>query len=116
MRKYIKVFALVLVAVTLVTILASCGKESKFIGTWYEVDEDGERTGDRLVFAGDGTGSVTEDGMNGSVTWSVDGKVLSMSVSICGMSESYICSYKFSGKTLTLTVDSEDEVWVYEKD
>ncbi len=116
MKKYIKVCALVLVAITLVTVFSACGKNPEFAGTWYQLNESGERTGNKLVLTSNGKGKVTDNNISGTVTWEVKGDVFLMTVSVLGFSESYKCSYEFSGKTLTLTDAGKDAVLVYEKD
>ena len=71
-------------------------------------------TGEKLVLANDGTGSMDMDGIGGSLTWSLNKGKLIMTVSVCGMSESSEYSYKFSGNKLTLT-DEDGETTVYRK-
>ena len=116
MKKLLSVISLCLVLVMLTSALASCSNRSKLVGTWQEVNEDGEfvSNGEVLVFANDGTGSVTSDGMSGSLTWSVDGDTLFVTTSLCGVSKSSELKYKLSGKTLTLT-DLDGEVTTYRK-
>lgn len=114
MKKIITAISLCLVSVMLLSLLASCGVEKKLAGTWVELDEDGNETDTILVLASDGTGSVTEDGMSGSVTWTIDGDKIFITVSMCGMSDSSECTFKVSGDTLTLT-DAEGDSEIYRK-
>lgn len=116
MKKLLSVISLCLVLVMLTSALASCSNRSKLVGTWQEAYEDGEfvSNGEVLVFANDGTGSVSSDGLSGSLTWSVDGDTLFMTVSVCGTTTIEECKYKISGNILTLTF-SDGEVTTYRK-
>ena len=117
MKKFLSIISLVLVFVMLTSVLSSCNNNrKKFVGTWQEIDEDGEfvSDGEVLVFANDGTGSVTSDGISGSMSWSVDGDKLFMTLSMCGISQSQEFHYKFSGKTMILT-DLDGETSIYRK-
>lgn len=114
MKKFIGIVSLCLVAVMLVSVLASCGVEKKFTGTWEKLDSDGEPTGEVLTLANDGTGSISEDGISGSVNWSVEKDTLFLSISMCGVSSTTEFSYKFSGNTMTLSNEEEGES-VYRK-
>ena len=116
MKKLIIAVALCLIAVMALTAFAGCKKsdEKKFIGTWYELDEDGNKTGTTLVLAKKGEGSITEEGMSGSVKWSVEKNKLFLTMSVCGMTQSEEFTYKFSGKKLILT-DSDGDTTTYTK-
>ena len=116
MKKINRIIALCLVAVVLMTVLTACGNKKKFVGTWEELDADGEVSynGETLVLANDGTGSAEKDGMTASVTWSVEGNKLFITMSMCGVTETEECTYKFSGDTLTITDQDGDET-VYRK-
>ena len=115
MKKIIVIIALCLVAATVLAVFAGCKKdEKKFIGTWYELDEEGNKTGTKLVLAKKGEGSITEDGMSGSVKWSVEKNKLFLTISICGMSDSGEFTYKFSGNKMILT-DKDGSVTTYTK-
>lgn len=115
MKKYLKLFSLLLVSVLLVSALSSCGYKSKFCGTWVELDSDGnEETGDNLVLAKDGTGSIVDDGISGSVQWSVDNDKLFMTCSICGMTQTLEFTYEFDGDKMILT-EKDGDVTVYRK-
>ena len=116
MKKLLSVISLCLVLVMLTSALASCSNRSKLVGTWQEVNEDGEfvSNGEVLVCANDGTGSVSNDELSGSLTWSVDGDTLFMTLSMCGTTTSEECKYKISGNILTLTA-SDGEVTTYRK-
>lgn len=100
MKKF-KVLALVLAAVMLVGMFAACngGHNRKIVGKWVEVDDDGE--GDTYTFARNGKGSVSGDGMSGDMTWSTEKDVLTMTLSICGMTETQEVRFKISGKIMT---------------
>ena len=116
MKKFIRIIALCLVAVMLMSSFASCGNKRKFVGTWEELDEDGEVSSDGVTFvlANDGTGSAKQDGMTASVTWSVEKDKLFITLSMCGVTETEEYTYKFSGNKLTLT-DQDGEQTVYRK-
>ena len=109
MKRTIRIFSICLIIVMLTSMLSACDASKKFVGTWEEVE-----SGATLVLANDGTGSVSEDGMSGSVTWSVEKDKIFLTVSVCGMTETTECTYEFSGDTMTLT-DAEGEVTVYKK-
>ena len=110
MKKYITIISVCLVIVMFASLLSACGNGKKFVGTWKEVDSDST-----LVLANDGTGSLTtEDGISGSVNWSLEDDKIFMNISICGMSMTKEFTYEFSGDTMTLT-DAEGEITVYEK-
>ena len=114
--KKIKVLVFVIVIALTAVLLVSCAKkepkketfEDKVAGTWVEIDEDGEE-GDEYTFARNGQGTVSGDGISGDMTWSESDGVLTLTLSICGMSETSKFNYKFSGDTLTLTEISEDD-------
>ena len=116
MKKLLSVISLCLVLVMLTSALASCSNRSKLVGTWQEVNEDGEfvSNGEVFDFANDGTGSGSNDGLSGSLTWSVDGDTLFMTLSMCGTTKNEECKYKISGNILTLTT-SDGEVTTYRK-
>ena len=104
MRKNIGWIALVLVSVMVLSMFLGCGgSRSRFIGTWLEVDESGEETGEKLVLAKNGEGSISESGITGSVKWSVEKDSFFLTISICGMTETQECKYEFSGNKLILT-------------
>ena len=109
MKKTIRIISVCLVIVMLTSILSACGVDKKFVGTWQEVDGD-----TTLVLANDGTGSITESGVSGSVNWNLDDDKVFITISICGMTETEEFSYKFSGDTMALT-DAEGETTVYRK-
>lgn len=117
MKKTLAIVSMCLVLVMIVPLLSSCSNRKKFVGTWDELDSDGDIAydGETLVFANDGTGSYEAPGGNyGSLTWSVEKNKVFITVSMCGMSNSQEFTYKFSGDTLILT-DTEGEVTVYRK-
>lgn len=114
MKNTIKLFSLLLAVVLLVCALTSCGLKRQFVGTWVEIDSNGEESGEELVLTNNGKGSISEDGMSGSVTWSCEGDSLFLTISICGMTETEEYTYEFSGKTMTLTDQDGDET-VYRK-
>ena len=116
MKKINRIIALCLVAVVLMTMLAACGEEKEFVGTWEELNANGEVSydGETLVLANDGTGSAKKDGMTASVKWSVEKNKLFITMSMCGVTETMECTYKFSGDTLTI-VDQDGEKTVYRK-
>ena len=103
MKKSVKILALCLVALTVMTVLSGCGERDKFVGTW--VDENGNT----LVLANNGEGSMRSEGGSSSfdvpvsVKWSVDKEKLFLTASACGMSESVEYSYSFSGNQMILT-------------
>ena len=123
MKKF-KVLAIIMAALVLAGMISACsgGKSSKkekestdpvdqIAGEWVEIDEDGEE-GDTYVFARNGKGTVSSDGISGDITWSVENDVLTMTLSICGISETSNFNYKISGNKMTLTEipDEDDEV------
>ena len=109
MRKVISIISVCLVIVILTTTLSACGEKKKFVGTWEQ-----EGSSAVMVLASDGTGSITEDVMKGSVNWSLEDDKLQLTVSICGMSETTECTYEFSDDTMTLTGE-DGSVQVYHK-
>lgn len=109
MKKTISIISLCLVIVMLASMLSACSGDKKFVGTWQEVNGD-----TTLVLANDGTGSISESGLSGSVNWSVDNNKVFITVALCGMTETEEYSYKFSGDTMTLT-DAEGESTVFSK-
>ena len=114
MKKMITMISVCLVAALLLSLLSSCGVKKKFVGSWELLNSDGEPEGTVLVLADDGTGSITQEGMSGSVTWSIEDDTLFLTISICGMSETQECTYKFSGDQMILTNADGDET-VYRK-
>ena len=114
MKKIITTVSLCLVFVMLLSLLASCGSKKTLVGTWAELDSDGKETGVILVLANDGTGSISQDGMSGSISWSINGNKIFLTVSMCGVTETSECTYELSGNTLTLT-SAEGEKEVYRK-
>ena len=116
MKKFIRIIALCLVAVMLMSSFASCGNKRKFVGTWQELDEDGEVSSDSetIVLANDGTGSASADGLTASVKWSVEKDKLFVTISVCGVTETEEYTYKFSGNKMILT-DQDGEQTVYVK-
>ncbi|MBO4277908.1 MAG: hypothetical protein J5925_05890 [Clostridia bacterium] len=114
MKKTLSVIALMLVALMLVPALVSCGSNGDFVGTWEEVDENGESKGETLTLANDGTGSVSSSGVSGSVKWDVSGDKITLTVSLCGMTETNEYTYEFSGDNLILT-DAEGGKTIYKK-
>ena len=114
MKKAARWIILVLVSAMVFGLFFGCGgNRSKFVGTWLEVDEYGDPTGEKLVLAKNGEGSVTESGLTGSVKWSVDGGRVFFTVSICGMTETKECRYEFSGKKMILTTVEDGSVSTY---
>ena len=113
MRKLIATISLCLVSVVLLSLLASCGG-SPLVGTWVEINSQGNETGTEIVLANDGTGSVTEDGLSGSLQWSVKGNQLFLTVSMCGVSDTTEFTYTLDGDKLTM-VDTEGETTVYRR-
>lgn len=117
MKKFNRIIALCLIAVVSMTMLTACGgNKKKFVGTWEELDADGEVSyyGTTLVLANDGTGSAQQDGMTASVTWSVEKDKVFITLSMCGVTETEEYTYKFSGDTLIMT-DHDGEETVYRK-
>lgn len=116
MKRYLTVISLSLVVVMLASLLSACSAEKKFIGTWEELDSNGERTsnGETLVFANDGNGTIESDGISGSLTWSVEKDKITIIVSVCGMAETYEFTYRFSGNTMTL-IDEDGDKTVYRR-
>jgi len=112
MKKILIIVSVCLVAVLFISLLSSCGTKQKFVGTWDEIDENGEvlYNGETLVLANDGTGSAEKDGMTASVNWSVKGNKLFLTMSVCGTTETYEVTYKFSKDTMTLTYDDGETV------
>ena len=113
MRKLITTISLCLVSVVLLSLLASCGG-NPLVGTWVEINPQGNETGSELVLANDGTGSVTDEGLSGSVKWSVNGNRIFLTVSMCGVSDTTECTYTLDGDKLTL-VDTEGETMIYRR-
>ncbi len=109
MKKAIRVITLCLVIVMLTSLLAACKSDSKFVGTWEQTDADCT-----MVMASDGSGSITEEGISGSLKWKQDGGKLFLTVSLCGMTETEEYTYELSGDTLTLT-DTYGDVSVFQK-
>ena len=112
MRRSISIVFICLVVVMLICLLSACDANKKFVGTWKQ-----DETGETLVLANDGTGSISVSGeydISGSVTWSVENDKIFLSVSLCGMSETQEYTYKFSGDTMILT-NTEGEETVYRK-
>ena len=103
-----------LLVVILVSLLSAGITNQKFVGTWDEIDSDGNLEGETIVFANDGTGSVKSSGISGSLSWNVRGNKVFITVSLCGITETEEMSYKFSGDTLTL-VDEDGEESIYRK-
>ena len=115
MKNTMRIIALCLLAVMMLALFVGCSSEEKqFIGTWYLLDEEGNKTSSTLVLAKDGEGTISEEGISGSVKWSLNNGKLSLTVSICGMSETEEYSYEFSGDKLILT-DSEGKVTTHSK-
>lgn len=109
MKTLKRTLSLLLIFVLLAAALSACSSSKKLVGTW-----NSESTGTTLVLANDGTGSITEDGMSGSVRWSVEKDSLFLTISICGMTETSEFTYKLSGSTLTL-IDSDGEAEIFQK-
>lgn len=109
MKKAISIISLCLVIVMITFSLSACGVDKKFVGTWKE-----EGSSSVMVLASDGTGSINEDGISGSVNWSVENNKLFLTVSLCGLSETMECTYEFSGDTMTLN-ELDGTTYVYHK-
>lgn len=110
--KKIRVLALVLTAIMLVGVFAACGpgRNRKVVGKWVEIDDDGDE-GEVYTFARNGKGSVQGDGMSGDMTWSTEKDVLTMSLSMCGMSETREVKFKIVGRTMIwFDIDDGTEV------
>ncbi len=107
MKKSFRIAALCLTAIMVIGLFAGCGKKNKLVGTWEAVDAGGKPTGDILTLARNGQGSIkdADSGMSGDVKWSVKGNTITMTVSICGMSETTEGTYTVSGKKLTIITD-----------
>lgn len=115
MKKTMRIVALCLAVVMMLALFAGCsGEEKKFIGTWYELDEEGNKIESKLVFAKGGEGTVSEEGISGSLKWSVSGDKLTLTVSLCGMEETKECTYEFSGDKLIIT-DADNKKTTYSK-
>ena len=113
-RLIIAIAAVGLLAIILIVSLFTCNNQRQFVGTWQEIDSDGNfiSDGETLVFANDGTGSVKSGGMSGSLTWSVEKDKLFVTVSLCGVADSKVFSYEFSGDKMTL-IEADGEKTVY---
>ena len=115
MKKTMRIVALCLLAVMVLGLFAGCSSaEKQFIGTWYELDEEGNKTESKIVFAKGGEGTVGSDGISGSLKWSVSGDKLTLTVSICGMEETTECTYEFSSDKLIMT-DADGKKTTYSK-
>ena len=109
MKKTTRILSLCLALILMASLLAACSSNSEFVGTWKEEGSD-----TKLVLASDGSGSVSEQGVSGSVKWNVEGDKVFITVSICGMSETDEYTYEFSGDTMTLT-ENNGNTTVYTK-
>lgn len=114
MKRITSIISLCLITIMLLSLLSGCSASKKFVGTWQELDAEGNPGSTTLVLANDGTGSITEDGLSGSVNWSVDDDKLFVTISMCGMTVTEEYTYEFSGKTMTLT-STDGTVTVYRK-
>ena len=107
MKKSVKWFAWFLVVAMALSMLLACGTgngdDSRFVGTWVEIDSGGTPTGEELVFAKNGGGKIRDNGLTGSISWSLERGHLFITVSACGMSETLECEYQFSGDRLYIT-------------
>ena len=111
--KKMRILAVLLVsALFLAGLLSACSNEKKLVGTWVAEDDDSSS----ITFASDGSGTVRESGLNGDITWSAEGNKLTITISMCGSSETSEYRYSVNGKTLTLTgIDDPDDVTVFKK-
>ncbi|MBR0159087.1 MAG: hypothetical protein IJM24_08405 [Clostridia bacterium] len=116
--KKCRLIAILLVAVMLVGVFAACGggRDRRIVGKWIEVNEDGDKTGVTFSFARNGKGTYGEDEFSGDLTWSTSKGVITMTVSLCGQSQTREYRYIISGRTLTLIdVDDPDDVTILKK-
>lgn len=120
-KRISSIVALCLVMIFAMTSFAGCSfsQEKDFIGTWYEINEAGEKIGNSgmtLVFAKYGEGSVTENGISGSIKWSIEKGNLFITASVCGMARAEEYTYEFSsfGKKLTL-IDTKGAERIFTK-
>ena len=109
MKNFARIITLVLIVSLLAAMFVGCSAKKKLVGTWEPEDDEGT-----LTLANDGTGTIKAEGMTGTLTWSVKGDTLSMTITICGMTDSSEMKYKVSRNTLTLT-DEDGEKTVYHK-
>ena len=115
MKKLAVIFVFLLILVTLAGTLSACSGKKQLVGAWELVDEEGDEEAE-LVLADNGTGTMKEDGMSANVTWSVSGNKLTLTISVCGESETTVYKYSVHGKTLKLiSVDDPDDVVVWKK-
>jgi len=115
MKKAVLFIAAFMAMVMLVGTFTGCNvKEKQFIGTWHEINENGEETGEVLVLAKGGEGSISDSGTTGSVKWSVEEDKIFITMSMCGMTETKECTYEISGNKMTLT-ENDGSVSVYIK-
>ena len=106
-----KLISLLLIFATISMIFAGCSDEDKetakkdpLIGTWYFEEDDFT-----FVFEEGGKGRVSEGDDSGSMTWSVDGDVLTV---VIEESETEEFKYKVNGNKLTLIEGSEEAIFV----
>ena len=113
--KKIKVLALILAAVMMVGMFAACSKhDGRIAGKWVEIS-DGEE-GVTYTFARNGKGTYSEDGFSGDLTWATHKGVLTLTISLCGQTQTSEFRYKISGKTMTLVdVNDPNEVMILKK-
>ena len=109
MKKTTRIITLFLIVTLIATLFAGCSAKKKLVGTWENEDED-----QTMVLASDGTGSIKAEGMSASLTWSVEGKTLFLTITVCGQTESSEMIYKVSGNKLILT-DEDGEQTIYYK-
>ncbi len=116
MKRNVRIIALCLVMLMIMTVLTACGDREKFVGTW--IQQEGENIDAILVLSKNGEGSMTTSGgsinVPSGVKWSIDKNKLYISYSACGMSETREYSYKFSGNKMILT-ESDGTVTIYVK-
>ncbi len=117
--KKARLTALVLLTALLLSgILSACHSKS-IVGTWVELDSKGN-TEATYVFARNGKGSIKSEGdipITGDMTWSTEGNVLSVSVTVCGQHETEEYYFDLQGNTLKLIniSDSSDVMTLYKK-
>ena len=115
MIKSMRIVALCLAVVMMLALFAGCSsEEKKLIGTWYELDSEGNKTNTKIVFAKNGEGTFSGDGLTGTIKWSVDNGKISLTVSVCGSAQQTEGTYKFDGDNLIL-VDEKGNETAYSK-
>ncbi len=143
MKKHIQLFSVLLALLLLVGAFAACGKEDKnsynaapditneaqnadkndktaddaanFIGTWQEIDENGNLESEKMILTADGAymaADTTGRGLFGE--WNTVGSKFTFKATMNGQAADFTGTYVFSNDTVKLTYDDGD-IDIYKK-